>query len=320
MDLLSAMRDLGVADPTVDSTREQAGRAALAREIDRATAVPRPERARRSRRRARVAVPALAVAVAAGVAVVVATGAAGGSNGSSNIGASGSPGSPSGAVAHGQDVAYIVRRVRSHLVAGTGEVMEYPSTGGGNFSYDSWGYTDPQTGAQYLSTAGTLANGTTFYSETQDATPSNGGMQYRNVFVDPIQKVYTVSDGHTSTATALPVPAPVQQLQQKLNSGEATREGLVTINGAAALKISFATTQGPQGSTSTLYVNPQSYEPVRFVWTVGTSTDAVNWLPATTANIANAEPAQIPAGYTQVTLARFNQVANRNSGLLKSGG
>ncbi|HEY1776071.1 MAG TPA: hypothetical protein VGG41_07920 [Solirubrobacteraceae bacterium] len=314
MDLLFAVRDLGVGDPAIDSTREQSGREALAREIDQATAGPRPGCLRRSRRRARVAVPALAVAVAAGAAVVVATGAAGGSNGSSNIGGGGSAGSQIGAVTHGQDVAYIVRRVRAQLVAGTGEVMEYPSTGG-NTSFDSWGYTDPQTGAQYLSSVGTLANGTTYYSETQDGTPSNGGIQYRNVFVDPIQHVYAVRVSHTSAVSGLPVPAPVQQLQQKLKSGEATREGTVTINGVAALKISFATSQGPQGTTSTLYVDPHSYEPMRFVWTAGTSTDAVNWLPATAANIANAEPAQIPAAYTQVSLAQFNKMASKNSSL-----
>ena len=314
MDLLFALRDLGVADPAIDSTREQAGRAALAREIDQATVVLRPGGVRRSRRRMRVAVPALAVAVAVGAAVVV---AAGGLNGSSNHGAGGSPGSQIGAVAHGQDVAYIVRRVAGHLVAGTGEVMQYPSTGAGNFSYDSWGYTDPQTGAQYLSSVGTLANGTTFYSETQDATPSNGAMRYRDVFVDPIQQVYAVRDTHTSTPAAPPVPAPVQQLQQKLRSGEATREGIVTINGEATLEISFATSPDPQGATSTLYVNPQSYEPVRFVWTAGASTDAVNWLPATAANIANAEPTQIPTGYTQVSMAQFNKTASRNSSLLK---
>jgi hypothetical protein len=163
---------------------------------------------------------------------------------------------------------------------------------------------------------GTLANGTTFYSETQDGTPSNGGIQYRNVFVDPIHEVYAVRATHTSTTPALPVPAPVQQLQQKLKSGEATREGIVTINGVATLEISFATSQGTQGPTSTLYVDPQSYEPVRFVWTAGTSTDAVNWLPATAANIANAEPAQIPAGYAQVSLAQFNKTASQNSSLL----
>jgi hypothetical protein len=54
---------------------------------------------------------------------------------------------------------------------------------------------------------------------------------------------------------------------------------------------------------------------MRFVWTAGTSTDAVNWLPATAANIANAEPAQIPAAYTQVSLAQFNKMASKNSSL-----
>ena len=318
MDLLAAVRDLGVADPATDSTREQAGRAALAREIDQATAAPHPGRQRRSLRRMRVAFPALAAAAAAGAAVVVATGAIGGSNGSSNIGGGGSPGSHVGAVAHGHDVAYVVGRVRAHLAAGTDEVIEYPSTGG-NFGFDSWGYVDSQTGAHYMSSVGTLADGTTFYSETQEGTPSNGGLQFKNVNADPIHRIYTVDEYHMSTVQPLPVPPAVQQLQGELKSGQATPEETVTINGRSALEISISSSKGDQGATSTLYVDPQSYEPIRFVWTAGTSTDAVNWLPATPANIAKAEP-QIPAGYTQVSSAQFNKTADENSALLKRGG
>lgn len=48
MDLLYAMRDLGVVDPAADSTGEETGRTALGEEIDAATA-GRPGRARRTR-------------------------------------------------------------------------------------------------------------------------------------------------------------------------------------------------------------------------------------------------------------------------------
>ena len=51
MDLLYAMRDLGVADPAADSTGEETVRAALSREIDQATSAQRPDRARRARPR-----------------------------------------------------------------------------------------------------------------------------------------------------------------------------------------------------------------------------------------------------------------------------
>ena len=51
MDLLYAMRDLGVADPAADRTGEETVRAALAREIDKASSGRRPSRARRTRPR-----------------------------------------------------------------------------------------------------------------------------------------------------------------------------------------------------------------------------------------------------------------------------
>ena len=92
----------------------------------------------------------------------------------------------------------------------------------------------------------------------------------------------------------------------------------MTIDGRSALKISIAPSKADQGTTSTLYVDPQSDEPVRFE--DGDSPAAVNWLPATPANIAKAEPAQIPAGYAQVPLAQFNKTADKNSALLKSDG
>ena len=51
MDLLYAMRDLGVADAATDSRGEESVRAALAHEIDRATVARRPGGARRRRPR-----------------------------------------------------------------------------------------------------------------------------------------------------------------------------------------------------------------------------------------------------------------------------
>jgi hypothetical protein len=67
MDLLYAMRDLGVADPAADGAGEETVRAALAQQIDEATFARGPRRARRTRPRllagASVAAAALATAV-----------------------------------------------------------------------------------------------------------------------------------------------------------------------------------------------------------------------------------------------------------------
>jgi hypothetical protein len=83
-------------------------------------------------------------------------------------------------------------------------------------------------------------------------------------------------------------------------------------------RISISPSEGDQGATSTLYVDPQSYQPIRF--TQANTPVAINWLPATPANIAKAEPVQIRPGFRQVSSAQFNKTADENSALLKSGG
>jgi hypothetical protein len=71
MDLLYAVRDLDVADPAVDSTGEQIVRAALAREIDAATAARRSGRARRTRPRLLAGATGLVAASATAVTLLV---------------------------------------------------------------------------------------------------------------------------------------------------------------------------------------------------------------------------------------------------------
>ncbi|MFZ0043792.1 MAG: hypothetical protein WAK93_20955 [Solirubrobacteraceae bacterium] len=69
MDLVYALRDLGVADPATDSSGEETVRAALAQEIDKATAARRPGRARRTR--PRLLAGATSAVVASATAVVL---------------------------------------------------------------------------------------------------------------------------------------------------------------------------------------------------------------------------------------------------------
>jgi hypothetical protein len=71
MDLLYAMRDLGVADPAADSTGEETVRAALAQEIDKATVARRPGRARRTRPRLLAGATAAVAASATAVMLLV---------------------------------------------------------------------------------------------------------------------------------------------------------------------------------------------------------------------------------------------------------
>lgn len=71
MDLLYAMRDLGVADPAADSVGEETVRAALAQEIGKATAARRPGRARRTRPRLLAGASLAVASSAAAVALLV---------------------------------------------------------------------------------------------------------------------------------------------------------------------------------------------------------------------------------------------------------
>jgi hypothetical protein len=89
--------------------------------------------------------------------------------------------------------------------------------------------------------------------------------------LDPVQQLYAIPSN--VGPNDLPgAAADAQQIKQELDSGTATEDGTATV--------------GP--------ANPQDPS-------AGTDTTTENWLPATAANIANAQLAQIPAGYTQVS-------------------
>ena len=96
-------------------------------------------------------------------------------------------------------------------------------------------------------------------------------------------------------------------VKQALDSGQATEDGTATVDGQPTIKLTFPAVHG---WTSTLYADSQTYEPVQSLSvapanaqdpSAGTDTVTENWLPATAANIANAQLAQIPAGFTQVS-------------------
>ena len=257
----------------------------------------------------RFVVPAITAVAAVGAAVMVATGVIGGSGGMS--GAGGRPSAPAHQLAQGQNVAFVVSRVRAQLATSTDDVIEYRPTSEGASSYDTWGYADPQTGAHYLSSVGMRADGTIYYTETQDGVPNRGGLKFANVYTDPINQTYAVYNYRMSTVQPLPFADVVRQLRSQLQSGQATREGTATVNGRQALKISILAPNGNPDATSTLYVNPQSYTPIQLEQ--GDIPVIIRWLPATPENIAKAEPVQIPTGYTQLPLAEFDKTADRNS-------
>ena len=123
----------------------------------------------------------------------------------------------------------------------------------------------------------------------------------------------------TRSSTSTPCPAApgqrgptvaddIQQIKKELDSGQATVDGTATVDGQPTIKLTMPAQE--RGWTSTLYVNPQTYAPVQSFGeapanpqdpSAGTDTTTEKWLPATAANIANAQLAQIPADYTQVS-------------------
>lgn len=92
-------------------------------------------------------------------------------------------------------------------------------------------------------------------------------------------------------------------MQQALQSGQVTQLGTTTVNGTQAIALSIKVPSVP-GATPydlTLYVDAETYEPLRtvvhYTWPGLFVTD---WVPATPGNIAMAKDGSIPAGYMKV--------------------
>jgi hypothetical protein len=270
----------------------------------------RTARRRSARRAAAAGTPLIA---AAGVAAVLATG--GGSAGPS------SPETPAPTVAVGggqiQDTACIVRRVSARLATVESDVVKTVETGGNgnpgtNVTVTSWAYTDPQSGVEYTSSDMASPSGTSIYVQFMVGTPAGNGARWVYTNLDPVQHLYAVSSGAGSTRPTL--ADDIQRIKKQLNSGRAAVDGGATVDGQPTIKLTMPAQEG--GWTSTLYVNPQTYAPVRSFGeapvnpqdpSADTDTTTEEWLPATSENIANARLGQIPANYTQVSQTELEE-------------
>jgi hypothetical protein len=296
------MNDNDLIDQLRDSMRAHTDRTEVPQGfVDQAR---RTARRRSARRAAAAGTPLLA---AAGAAAVLVT--SGGSGDSSSHRAQ-VPTVTVGA-GHVYDTAYIVRRVRADLDTVQNDVAETVETGGnGNPGTDvtatSWGYTDPQSGVQYESSAMVSATGTNIYDQFMVGTPIDNGARWQSTNLDPVQHLYAVTSSAGSPGPT--VAEDIQQIRQELDNGQATSDGPATIDGQPTIKLTMPPQEG--GWTVTLYVNSQTYAPVQSFAeaptnaqdpSAGTGTTTEKWLPATAANIANAQLGQIPADYTQVS-------------------
>jgi hypothetical protein len=289
----------------------------------------RAARRRAAGRALTTGVPVLAVAGAAAVLTL------GGGSGTSGLATSGPHGSASpistGLAPHVQDVAYIVRRVRTHLarlaVAGEGQVLEQ-TTMPGNGSTDhpasnntDWMYIDPQSGAAYQRSVDSSADGTYLQTNALVTAPTDGSLHTRVTSLDPSSHTYFTSDSAVSqlvnsstSATQLGIRSTEQQIEQALADGRVTQEGTAIVDGQSTIELSVppasqSTSGQPAHSTITLYVNSQTDQPVREVDvspnnaddpSAGNATTTLDWLPTTAASIALTK-VQIPANYTQVS-------------------
>ena len=324
MDLLYAIRGLGMADPATDATSEETVRAALAREIDKATAAQRPGRPRRSRRRMRLTVPTLAMTAAAAAAVVVATGALGGSHASQNIGNGGSS-------VHAQDTAYIVKRVKAKIAADQtqNEVTQLYNYSSGQISSNG---SLVNLGPGHLAGAGyTAPDGTSYYQvfgSLYEVTGPvvNGKQSWSLTQIDPGNRTYSQQSGPNYSSgekgPAASLGSSSSQVQQALQSGEVTQVGTPTFNGTQAIalllrepipvKTASGRVESRDSEFGVLYVNPQTYQPLGQAnfgaaqlggnYDDGDNGPAIfTYVPATPVNIALAEDVSIPAGYTNVS-------------------
>lgn len=264
----------------------------------------RTARRRSARRAVTAGTPLLA---AAGVATVLATG-----------GGSARPSSPAGqaptaTVGRGQiyDTAYVVRRVSARLADVANDVAETIETGGSgsaqaDVTVTTWAYTDPQSGVEYESSAMVSPGGAHVYDQFIVGTPTGSSARWQSTNLDPDQHLYAVT---TSVGPKSPTLADdIQQIKLQLHSGQARVDGTATVDGQPTIKLTMPVQEG--GWTSTLYVNARTYAPVQSFAEAPAGAQGASpepdrttekWLPATAQNIGNAQLAQIPAGYAQVS-------------------
>lgn len=311
MDLLYAMRDLGLTD-SAESASDGIAHAALAREIDAAVVAKRAggsnERRRvRARFGVRVGLPAV---LTAGIAIVlVAT--SGGLRGPAlpSVRITGPSAHAPGAVL---DSAYIVRRVRTRLAVadhGRGLVLSTLDTSSYPI-YRTVTYYDPKTHIFYQDALAYDRHGHELFANVDADIPIDGYMHFRTFTID--YRDHTWNEGESAASGPLPNsaihlkhPLPPSAtssslvIERALASHLATRAGTATVNGSPVLVL-----KGRAGQDQiTLYVNARTYQPLRETehaqtrFPVDRVTDV---LPATAANIARAKnPPPIPSGYTR---------------------
>jgi hypothetical protein len=273
---------------------------------------------RRSARRATATgAPLLA---AAGIATVVATGVGSGRSSSPQAR------TPNVTVSGGrsQDIIYVVKRVKANLAADThdGTVIQSDDYRAGQLSsdgslinlgrkvYDGYGYTAPD-GTEFSTDTYYDTDGSVEITGFDTYAPGgNGTGTQTETVINPAKQEYsrrqypgTPDPDAATTPSMFSTPS---QVQQALQSGQVTQAGTATIDGTPTIALTFTLQSAPPAS-AVLYVDAQSYEPLRMAWQVNGSGHVLsveNWMPATPGNIALAKDDSIPASYTEAAPAK----------------
>jgi hypothetical protein len=282
-------------------------------------------RAARKRTATRVVGAGIPVLAAAGAATVLAIGSGSGSTGAGGVSAGSSAlSAPTGPV-KAEDTAYIVNRVKAKIaddnqsgiviqtqLYASGDVSSDGSVTLGTQTGEGWDYAAPD-GTFYQRNVGVSADGSpnpTAVTGIGVSGPVVNGKQDVTLTVINAANhtysreltVYSVPPGTPAAPSpAVDLQSSSAEVQQALQSGQVTQEDTTTVDGTPAIALSVA---APQSLQFTVYVDAQTYQPLRTV-TVGTDSSnstafVTDWIPATSDNIAKAEDDSIPAGYTKV--------------------
>lgn len=299
-----AERQSGISAP--DGIGEQARRAARKRTATRAVGA---------------GVPVLA---AAGVATVLAVSSGSGPTAATSLSVGGSNRSalsPATGPVKAEDTAYIVKRVKANVADSQGGTVihgysyargDVSSDGSlvnlGSKIADEYDYTAPD-GTVYMRSAWNNVDGSPYLTGSNVLVPDgNGdgkGVDTRTL-IDPATHTYSQAQfsGVSDPKAGLPTPnlySSASEVQQALASGQVTQKGAATVNGTQAIALSIKL-PGAVNEDLTLYVDAQTYQPLRTVITLNGEPDLLvaDWMPATPDNTAQAKDDSIPAGYTKV--------------------
>ncbi len=276
----------------------------------------RMARRRSARRAATAGTPLLAVA---GIATVVATGVGSGRSSAHQA----APPNVSVSTGRSQDITYVVKRVKAHLAADMqdGTVIQTDDYRTGQLSsdgslinlgrkvYDEYEYT-AQDGTEYSTETYYKPDGSVEITGPDTYVPgANGTGTETEITINPAKHEYsrqqypgTPDPDGSATPSIFSTPS---QVQQALQSGQVTETGTATIDGTSAIALTF-TLQSVPPATAVLYVDAQSFQPLRMAWQVegaGHVLSVENWMAATAANIALAKDDSIPTGYTEAAPA-----------------